>query len=209
MTDTELAASLASGEFSAIPADATCRITDAWIEVHQGDLPRTLDEITAGPISARAAVFSALPARTRYEIVKEHLREVDVTGMSEEQQAKLDEVRGALRPRLFVESADKQKIGEEFARDHGTSQEMRELFGDQRAKEIFASLGEPLPERLSGQSSVATQGVGCTCSQYDTWCGGSTCQPGTCRQASWGCGWFLRHRCDGGCDSGEAYPEEA
>ncbi len=207
MSDGELMTALAAVEFAALPADATCRVAGAWVEANPGDLPETLAEFSAGPVVARRAVFGAVSARTRYRLVRDHLAAVDEAGFSDEQRSKLSEIRRALHPGLFEESADRRAVGDAFTRAHGTSEELKTLFGAERAAAIFASVGGPTSNGdVTLNLREGEGGPGCTCSVYDPWCGDNTCMSGTCQNSTWGCGLLWRHDCDGGCNTDEAYP---
>lgn len=192
-----------------------CAIAQSWAADNSAELPTTLAEMSALPVSYRRAAFRLLPKTTKISLFREHLEgfATPTSNLTERQKEFVREVAAELEVHF-----DANYSGPDSPLDL----RIRELFDVRTAREVFASLGPDDPAmsgpRLGDKPVSALfarlDGVvdlvfppqtypDCSCASGSNWCGGSTpkCylpELSDC-VVTWGCGTLFLYECDGLC----------
>ncbi|RKT55699.1 bacteriocin fulvocin C-related protein [Saccharothrix australiensis] len=187
---------------SRIPeGEPTCGAAQAWVQANKERLPTDYDSIVEHSMVYRRAIFAALPAESKAQFWRNHLRQYrqDRPELSTGQHAVLDHALSLLdREDLYAAPTPGADVSREL--DSLKNAAVRE-FGRDEARSIVATLGPP--EQVSPAAEPADEKKPlCTCSIRDDWCTGGT----SCRNtgqyecdAQPGCGTLGAYTCTGQC----------
>lgn len=181
-------------------AEPICAVEARWVKSHSDSLPSTLAELSAYPDSRRRAIWNALAIETKIALRHEqnayYLRSGDLSAV---QRAFLLDVDRQLEATIVPSAIAERKVFQARA---------RELFGRQRAEEMFTKIGVDTPEEAveakPGRGPFAwpspqTYIPECACQVYDQ-CGlrGACTRTIGC-SANYNCGFWGTSYCDGMC----------
>lgn len=99
-------AASAAGLLAMVDTRTKYAIAADWAASAGPNLPDTLDELSAYPSTHRRAAFKLVSAETRYRLWQEHLSKVAAGDLTDAQREVVLDLKDALRPEFYVDSAN-------------------------------------------------------------------------------------------------------